>query len=64
VGNIAFVWDAGKARTKLAKHGVSFEEGQSVFWDEDARLIAYPDHSVEKERFLLLGYSMKARCLR
>jgi len=60
VSNIDFAWDRRKARTNLIKHGVSFEEAQSVFL---ARLIDDRDHSRDEERFLLLGYSFQARCL-
>jgi uncharacterized DUF497 family protein len=63
VGNIKFAWDPRKERSNLTKYGVSFEEAQTVFLDENARLIDDPDHSVEEERFLLLGYSFQARCL-
>lgn len=63
MGNIEFAWDRRKARSNLVKHGVSFEEAQSVFLDESARLIDDPDHSEDEERFLLLGYSFQARCL-
>ena len=63
MGNIEFAWDRRKARSNLAKHGVSFEEAQTVFLDEYARLIDDPDHSQEEERFVLLGYSFQARCL-
>lgn len=63
MGNIEFAWDQGKARSNLAKHGVSFEEAQTVFLDESARLIDDPDHSENEDRFLLLGYSFQARCL-
>jgi uncharacterized DUF497 family protein len=63
VGNIAFAWDRRKARSNLVKHGVSFEEAQTVFLDESARLIDDPDHSADEERFVLLGYSFQARCL-
>jgi uncharacterized DUF497 family protein len=63
VGNIAFAWDRRKARSNLVKHGVSFEEAQTVFLDESARLIDDPDHSGDEERFVLLGYSFQARCL-
>jgi uncharacterized protein len=63
VGNIEFAWDRRKARSNLVKHGVSFEEAQTVFLDESARLIDDPDHSEEEERFVLLGYSFQARCL-
>jgi uncharacterized protein len=63
VGNIEFAWDRRKARSNVAKHGVSFDEAQSVFFDERARLMDDPDHSESEDRFVLLGYSMKARCL-
>ena len=63
VGNIEFAWDRSKARSNLVKHGVSFEEAQSVFVDESARLINDPDHSEDEDRFLLLGYSFQMRCL-
>ena len=63
MGNIEFAWDRRKARSNLARHGISFEEAQTVFLDENARLIDDPDHSDEEERFLLLGYSFRARCL-
>lgn len=45
----------------MAKHGVSFEEAQTVFLDANARMITDPDHSDEEDRFLLLGYSFQAR---
>jgi uncharacterized DUF497 family protein len=63
VGNIEFAWDRRKARTNLARHGISFEEAESVFLDESARLIDDPDHSGDEDRFLLLGYSIQVRCL-
>jgi uncharacterized protein len=63
VGNIEFAWDLRKAESNLAKHGVAFEEAQTAFLDECARLIDDPDHSIGEERFLLLGYSLQARCL-
>ncbi len=63
MGNIEFAWDRRKARSNLEKHGISFEEAQSVFLDENARLIDDPDHSAEEERFVLLGFSFQARCL-
>jgi uncharacterized protein len=63
VGNIEFAWDARKARSNVVKHGVSFEEAQTVFLDENARLIDDPDHSAEEDRFVLLGFSFQARCL-
>ncbi len=63
MGNIEFAWDPRKARSNLEKHGVEFEEAQTVFLDQSARLIDAPDHSEDEDRFLLLGYSFQARCL-
>ncbi|HMN76461.1 MAG TPA: BrnT family toxin [Burkholderiaceae bacterium] len=61
--NLGFEWDPRKAAANLRKHGVSFEDAQSVFADERARLIDDPDHSVDEERFLLLGLSSSLRLL-
>jgi uncharacterized protein len=63
VGNIDFAWDRRKAQSNLVKHGISFEEAQTVFLDEYARLIDDPDHFEAEERFLMLGFSFQARCL-
>ena len=49
-----FEWDEPKANANIAKHGVSFDEAKTVFYDERARLIADPDHSEDEERFKLL----------
>jgi uncharacterized DUF497 family protein len=63
VGNIVFEWDRRKARSNAAKHGVSFEEAQTAFLDDHARLIDDPDHSEQEQRFVLLGYGLQGRCL-
>jgi len=42
---IEFNWDKDKARINLTKHKTSFEEAQSVFGYDNARLIYDPDHS-------------------
>ena len=63
MGNIVFDWDSRKARSNLVKHGISFDEAKTVFFDENARLIPDPDHSEEEERFVMLGYSFQTRCL-
>ena len=39
------------------KHGISFDEARTVFFDENARLIDDPDHSDDEDRFILLGLS-------
>jgi uncharacterized DUF497 family protein len=56
-------WDPVKAAANLRKHKVSFEDAQTVFSDERARLIDDPDHSEDEERFLLLGLSSSLRLL-
>jgi uncharacterized DUF497 family protein len=60
---IQFEWDQPKAAANLRKHGVSFEEAQSVFYDEFATQFYDDEHSAEEERFLLLGMSDTARVL-
>ena len=57
------VWDESRSRTNRKKHGVSFEEARSVFFDENARLMDDPDHSTDEERFIILGLSVKLRLL-
>ena len=60
---LRFEWDNRKTAANLRKHGVSFEEARSVFFDEQARLIDDPDHSEEEDRFVLLGLSGALRLL-
>ena len=60
---IEFEWSLSKARANLRKHGVSFEEAKSVFYDEYARQFFDEEHSEDEERFILLGKSNKTRIL-
>ena len=60
---IAFEWDTKKARINLGKHGVSFDEAKSVFYDEYALQFFDEDHSAEEDRFIMLGMSSQARVL-
>ena len=46
---ITFTWDERKNRINQQKHGVSFLEAQTVFYDKLARLIGDPDHSQDEE---------------
>lgn len=61
--DLKFEWDEKKNLTNQKKHGVSFEEAQTVFVDELARLIPDPDHSQGEERFILMGMSSQLRLL-
>ena len=60
---IKFEWDTIKATSNKKKHGVSFEEAQSVFYDEFAVQFFDEDSSVSEDRFLMLGFSDEARLL-
>ncbi len=63
MNDLRFVWDPQKAKESARKHGVTFEEAQTVFLDDYAILIADPDHSDAEDRFLLLGVSSRLRVL-
>lgn len=58
-----FDWDARKAAANLQKHGVTFQEGSSVFGDARALRIPDLDHSHDELRYLLLGHSDRDRLL-
>ena len=60
---LRFEWDENKNTTNRKKHNISFEEAQTAFYDENALLIDDPDHSAEEERFILLGFSLRANLL-
>ena len=59
---IKFEWDQAKAKSNLKKHGVSFEEAKSVFYD-DIAVQFYDETPGEEERFILLGMSNLSRIL-
>jgi uncharacterized protein len=58
-----FSWNEAKAKTNLDKHGVSFEEAQTVFYDDYAVQFFDEKHSDAEDRFLLLGMSASAKLL-
>ncbi len=61
--DIKFEWDAQKNEINIKKHGISFEEAKTVFYDEEALVINDPEHSQSEERFIILGMSRKANLL-
>ncbi len=63
VNMIEFEWDAVKAAANLRKHGVSFEDAQTVFYDEFAVQFYDKPHSASEDRFLMLGMSSAAHLL-
>ena len=63
MANLRFDWDARKNAANKRKHGVSFEEARTVFYDDRALLIADPDEKDDDDRFVLLGISAALRML-
>lgn len=60
---LSFEWDENKARTIVAKHGVSFEEASTVFGDPMSITIPDPAHSQTEDRWIILGHSQRGRLL-
>ena len=63
MANLSFEWDSTKARSNERKHGISFEEARSVFYDEAALVIPDPEHSEVEDRFVIMGMSEQNRVL-
>jgi uncharacterized DUF497 family protein len=60
---LRFEWDPAKNQENRRKHGISFEEAESVFYDERALLIKDLDDRSREDRFVLLGLSGALRTL-
>ena len=60
---VRFEWNARKAAANLRKHGVSFKEASSVFYDPLSATGADPDHSLGEMRFVTFGLSSSGRLL-
>ncbi|MBL7223611.1 MAG: BrnT family toxin [Candidatus Brocadiae bacterium] len=58
-----FSWDDAKNAANQKKHGVSFEEARTVFYDPKARQFYDDEHSAWEDRFLMLGMSSRLRVL-
>jgi len=58
-----FTWDDNKNISNKRKYGISFEEAQTVFFDENAIEFDDPDHSINEERFILLGLNQNLKVL-
>lgn len=58
---LRFEWDPRNAKSNATKHGVSFAEASTAFYDDNGLVIADPDHSEAEERFILLGLSAPVR---
>jgi uncharacterized DUF497 family protein len=60
---LRFEWNTEKAQSNELKHGVSFEEARSVFFDEYALQFFDEEHSHKEDRFIMLGVSNRIRIL-
>ncbi len=63
MNDIKFEWDENKNIINQSKHGISFENAKSVFYDNYGILIADVEHSLDEERFLLLGLDEMSKLL-
>ena len=61
--SLKFTWDKEKNRKNISSHKISFEEAKTVFFDPNAKVIYDPDHSIDEERFLILGLSVSLNIL-
>jgi len=61
--SVEFDWDKNKETQNKKKHGVSFDEAQTAFYDEFAVQYFDPDHSAKDDRFILLGMSFRVRAI-
>lgn len=60
---LSFEWDEEKAAENYHKHGVSFEEGVTIFCDPLSMSIPDPDHSTNEQRYIDIGASEDGRVL-
>lgn len=60
---MTFEWDSAKAARNLLKHGIAFDEAQTVFDDPFYVDFYDPDHSEHEERYLIIGTSSQGRLL-
>lgn len=58
-----FEWDEAKAESNFKKHGVNFEEAETVWRDYFYIDLFDDEHSVEENRFLMIGESEGKRLL-
>ena len=61
--NSEFEWDSIKAESNLQKHGVSFVEAATVFFDPLSKTVPDPMHSSSENRFVITGLSYQGRHL-
>jgi hypothetical protein len=60
---VLFEWNPEKAKRNLKKHGVSFDEAVTVFYDPLSATFDDPDHSEGEQRLITVGFSSQTRVL-
>ncbi|HSM43398.1 MAG TPA: BrnT family toxin [Acidimicrobiia bacterium] len=60
---LTFEWDRRKSAANARKHGVTFDEARTAFFDEHAMQFFDPDQSDDEDRFILLGLSVRVRAI-
>ncbi len=60
---VDFIWDPEKENANIQKHGVSFSEAASAFYDPLAKIASDPDHSSDEDHYILIGQSSRRRLL-
>lgn len=64
MADLRIEWDDVKARAKLRKHGIGFDEAETAFFDDYGLVLRDPDHSsMHEERLILIGMSAALRVL-
>jgi uncharacterized protein len=58
-----FEWDDNKNRSNFKKHGVWFEEAQTIWVDSESTEYFDPEHSSNEDRFIRIGHSTRSRIL-
>ena len=63
INGLIFEWDDAKAALNIEKHGISFYEAASVFFDKRGILLSDVEHSQDEDRFLLIGVTGERKLL-
>jgi uncharacterized DUF497 family protein len=61
--SLNFEWNVEKANTNLKKHGISFDEAKTVFYDNLALTLNDTEHSIDENRLIEIGLSNRNRLL-
>jgi len=60
---VHFEWDENKNISNFRKHGIWFEEAQTIWADSASEEYFDPEHSDSEERFIRIGHSTGMRIL-